>query len=263
MSFGLPHSGYGGYPLNPYGPNPIVNPYGSSIGGGGLNLGLINVDPLVSVQVTKNDYGEKVIKPLVNLHVTPNDKLVHKVGSYLSYKKQLLFNKPGLFGGGFGGHGGYPHQPGYVHNHYHYGPIRPPHHYGPPHHYERPRPPPFHGGFHSAYPGVYREHDYDDNDGFSSGPYVNDADEIGPFSGPGGFYGRSTNNQNPGNYAQNFNSYNRVQNDPAQPPIQADGGGNVKFPTSRRRRDTSQSDNEPRNKAEKVTHVECKMQGLS
>ncbi|XP_014281062.2 uncharacterized protein [Halyomorpha halys] len=79
VSFGLP-SGGGGYPLNPYG-NPAVNPYDGSIGSGGLDLGLVSVNPLLSLQVTKDDYGDKVVKPLVNLHVTPNKGFVHKIGS--------------------------------------------------------------------------------------------------------------------------------------------------------------------------------------
>ncbi|XP_021918811.1 uncharacterized protein LOC110829422 [Zootermopsis nevadensis] len=84
VSFGLPQGGGGGYPLNPYGPNPALNPYGGSVGGlGGVNLGLVSVNPLLSVQVTQDEYGDKIVKPLVNLHVTPNHGLVHKIGGLL------------------------------------------------------------------------------------------------------------------------------------------------------------------------------------
>jgi hypothetical protein len=83
VSFGLPQGG-GGYPLNPHGPYPALNPYGGSVGGlGGVNLGLVSVNPLLSVQVTQDEYGDKIVKPLVNLHVTPNHGLVHKLGSIL------------------------------------------------------------------------------------------------------------------------------------------------------------------------------------
>lgn len=118
MSFGLP---YPSYPLNPYGINPAGNPYFGSIGANGLNLGLVNINPLFSLQVTKDEYGDKVVKPLVNLHLTPTENVVHKVGHLLAAKKQNIqhvFN-----------------QHDHVHNHYGYPsspPIyRPPH--GPPH----------------------------------------------------------------------------------------------------------------------------------
>ena len=108
VSFGLPQNSDGNYPINPYGDNSVVNPYpgyGAS-GQGGLNLGLVSVNPLVAVQVTKDDYGEKVIKPFVNLHVTPNQGLVHKLGSILNQKKEALLGGHGGYGGGYGG--GYP-----------------------------------------------------------------------------------------------------------------------------------------------------------
>jgi hypothetical protein len=70
--------------LNPYGPYPALNPYGSSVGGlGGVNLGPVSVNPLLSVQVTQDEYGDKIVKPLVNLHVTPSHGLIHKLGSIL------------------------------------------------------------------------------------------------------------------------------------------------------------------------------------
>ncbi|KYB28923.1 hypothetical protein TcasGA2_TC031030 [Tribolium castaneum] len=137
ISFGLPNQGGGGYPINPYGPNPHVNPYGGSIGGQGINLGLVSVNPLISLQVTKDDYGEKVLKPFVNLHVTPNNYLLHKFEGLFHYKKNLIFNK---------------------HKHFHY--HKPHHHnvhYYPTHHHAH-GPPIYHHGP-PDYPGP--EYSYD------------------------------------------------------------------------------------------------------
>ncbi|KAK3917491.1 Phenoloxidase-activating factor 2 [Frankliniella fusca] len=76
LSFGLPNQGAQGlYPLAGHGPFPLGNP---ATAGGGIDLGPIAVNPLVSVQVTKDQYGAKVVKPFVNLHVTPNPYLVSK-----------------------------------------------------------------------------------------------------------------------------------------------------------------------------------------
>ncbi|XP_074029638.1 uncharacterized protein isoform X1 [Leptinotarsa decemlineata] len=93
ISFGLPQQGGGGYPINPHSPNPLINPYGGAIGATGINLGLVSVNPLISLQVTKDDYGNKEIKPFINIHVTPNNYLVHKFEDLLSYKKSVIFNK--------------------------------------------------------------------------------------------------------------------------------------------------------------------------
>lgn len=240
------------------------------------------MDPLLSVQVTKNDYGEKVVKPLVNLHVTPNSNIIHKIGSLFQQKKEALFGGGhGNYGGGYGGgYGG----PTIHHSHVHYGASRPPpqyhhgpppphygpptHHYGPsPHHHgpsfhhdsppfiQGPSHPPYFGSGPGGYgpSGGYRNAEYDDDEQDQSGPYVNDADDLNVFSNNGGggeFYGRSTsdanhnNGQTPNTYAQMFNSYSRTQSIPNQAPGQATGGRNVKFPSNRRRRDLSQSDEE-------------------
>ena len=61
------------------------------IGDQGINLGFVSVSPLVAVQVAKNDYGEKVVKPFVHLHITPNEGLVHKFSHALAHKKQTIF----------------------------------------------------------------------------------------------------------------------------------------------------------------------------
>ncbi|XP_046469211.1 uncharacterized protein [Neodiprion pinetum] len=163
VSFGLPQGG-AGYPINPYGGDSLVNPYPGYGGGSqGLNLGLVSVNPLVAVQVTKDEYGDKVVKPFVNLHVTPNHGLVHKLGDLLAYKKQVLLGKPG-------GH--------YYPQHY---PVGPPIYEKPfGHHY-----PSHGGGFGAAYPSrphyqhqsVYKPH-------YSEGPYG----QPGYGQGPGGYY---------------------------------------------------------------------------
>lgn len=140
VSFGLPQGGAGGgYPINPYGGESLVNPYpGYGAGSQGLNLGLVSVNPLVAIQVTKDSYGEKVVKPFVNLHVTPNNALVHKLGDLLAYKKQFLLGKPGGYYGG------------------------PPHYYphGPPIHQKPfvPHYPSHGGGYGEVYPGNFHQH---------------------------------------------------------------------------------------------------------
>lgn len=155
MSFGLPQYG-GGYPLNPFGANPAVNPYGNVLGGGGINLGLVSVNPLVSFQVTKNDEGEKVFKPFVNLHVTPNDFLVHKVGAFLHGKKEALHHHLH--------HHAYPPPPYHPHRPPYYPPGPPIHHRPPPHYQPYYPHPPIHselppidvigeGSIHPHFPG--------------------------------------------------------------------------------------------------------------
>lgn len=78
VSFGLPQSG--DYPVNPLTGHPIINPYGHTINGNGVKLGPVAVNPLLAVQVTKDESGEKVVKPVVNLHVTPTHGFIHKIG---------------------------------------------------------------------------------------------------------------------------------------------------------------------------------------
>lgn len=138
VSFGLPQYG-GGYPLNPFGAGPAVNPYGNVVGGGGINLGIVSVNPLVSFQLTRNEEGEKIFKPFVNLHVTPNDFLVHKFSNFLHNKKQAFHQHLH--------HHAYPPPPPYYH--------RPPYYSGPPV-YHKPGPGPF----------IY------DRPGFEEGPLV-------------------------------------------------------------------------------------------
>lgn len=287
VSFGLPYPSYG-YPLNPYGPNPAQNPYFGSISPNGLNLGVVNVNPLVSFQVTKNDYGEKVLKPLVNLHVTPNEHLIHKVGNLFHAKKHGI--KEAFYNKHYHQHTHYPNPPEvyYPEHHHHHGPPSyhgpPSHHHGPPHgghygHYPSSGPSGFGGGG-----GGY---------GFPTGPYRDNSGPGGYSSGveldydpSGGHYSRNANVssdlQNQYNYQnvypqtqsgfqpsgsgqynyQQDNSYANRYNYP-----QAPGGGrgskNVAFPTNRKRRSveeevdnidqvTNATTSEGRSNAEKV-----------
>ncbi|CAL7941480.1 unnamed protein product [Xylocopa violacea] len=95
ISFGLPQAN-GPYPIGPHGGNVLVNPYGGyGASDQGINLGLVSVNPLLAVQFTKDEYGEKVVKPFVNFHVTPNRNIVQKLGHLLSSKKQALFESNG------------------------------------------------------------------------------------------------------------------------------------------------------------------------
>lgn len=241
VSFGLPQQGGGGYPINPYGPNPHVNPYGGAVGQAGINLGLVSVNPLVSIQVTKDDYGEKVVKPFVNLHVTPNNYLVHKLEDILSYKKHLVFNKHKHF---------HYHKP----SHYHHGPHY--HHSHPEiykEHPEHPYPSDIYPSYHPAeyeshhgppgpsfHPGHYESHgppgpiDYEGPPHFSHGPpshfspepayhdhkpyehsYYDDPLNYGGVGGAyeGSFFGRTLNNTDFVNGNSVQQQYERQYND--------------------------------------------------
>ncbi|XP_047111997.1 uncharacterized protein LOC124788758 [Schistocerca piceifrons] len=208
VSFGLPQGGGGGYPLNPFGPNPAINPYGGSVGGpGGINLGLVSVNPLVSVQVTKDEYGDKVVKPLVNLHVTPNPGLVHKLGSLLHGG----FHKPGY---------GLFHKPGFPsyvkhdhdHHHHHVHVSKPapvyhkPHYYYPPKPYYPYKPAHYSNGYYQSGPSYYGQNYYDayrtnDDDveegSDESAPYYSESDGYAPSGGyidddEDAYYGRNS-----------------------------------------------------------------------
>ena len=94
ISFGLPYPNHpNGYPTNALGDHyPAQNPYFGAIGPNGLNLGLVNVNPLVSVQVQKTEFGDKVVKPLVNLHVTPSANIFEAVGNIFKPKPKVIHN---------------------------------------------------------------------------------------------------------------------------------------------------------------------------
>lgn len=195
--------------MNPYGGYPAQNPYFGSISPNGLNLGLVNVNPLVSFQLSKNEHGEKLFKPLVNLHVTPNEHLIHKVGDLFKAKKfgvqQALYNQH------YHTHTHYPSPPEVYHPHHH------PHHYEGPEFY--PSGPSFgpgnfgHGGgggggggygFSSGYgysQGIYRDGGSNGYDDYSSGPSAdsynnNNYNDNNNYNGNyynNGYYTRSAN----------------------------------------------------------------------
>ncbi|XP_018401853.1 PREDICTED: uncharacterized protein LOC108779021 [Cyphomyrmex costatus] len=174
VSFGLPQTGGVG-PIAPHPGNLLGTPgytpgYGL-VGGQGINLGPVAVNPLVAVQVTKDEYGEKVIKPYVNLHVTPNPGLIHKLGHLLAYKKYGLYG--GHYGSHYGGHYGGQH--GVYAPHYHT------HHERPIYHY--PSRPPFYPShnihhhepiYYKPHSGYYPSYYKDDNDDYDEYDYSDD-----------------------------------------------------------------------------------------
>lgn len=172
VSFGLPYPS-GAYPLNTLnGGYPAQNPYFGSISPNGLNLGLVNVNPLVSFQFAKNEYGEKLFKPLVNLHVTPNEHLITKVGNLFKAKKYG-------HGYGYGGAQGPYNQHYHTHTHF---PVPPPVYH--PHQYESG-----HYGGGEFYSSGHASSQYGFNNGYNNGlgasPYgLTGAGNYG-FSGPG------------------------------------------------------------------------------
>lgn len=160
VSFGLPYpsnAGYPGYPINQFGSYPAQNPHFGSISPNGLNLGLLNVNPLFSFQVTKNEYGEKLLKPLVNLHVTPNEHLISKVGNIFHAKKH------GIGGAVFNKHE-------HFHKHHHY--SEPPEVYHPHHVHD-------HEGHHHHHNGHHGHH----------GHHGHGGEEVYPSGPPSGFGG--------------------------------------------------------------------------
>lgn len=156
VSFGLPYPS-GAYPLNQFnGGSPAQNPYFGSISPNGLNLGLVNVNPLVSLQFAKNEFGEKTFKPLVNFHVTPNEHLISKVGNLFKAKKY------GVGGSIYGGQSSYNQ---HYHTHTHYPTptsiYRPQNYYDNAHHYHgQPEIYPAYGGSEYGFTGpgnIYRD----------------------------------------------------------------------------------------------------------
>ena len=88
------------------------------------------MNPLLAVQFTKDEYGDKVVKPFVNFHVTPNRNIVQKLGHLLSHKKQTLFEN---YGANYAPHY-YPPKPVQFHQEkpYYVKPQRPLYHYESP-----------------------------------------------------------------------------------------------------------------------------------
>ncbi|KAJ8958159.1 hypothetical protein NQ318_006098 [Aromia moschata] len=189
VSFGLPQQGGGGYPVNPYGPNPHVNPYGGTIGATGINLGLVSVNPLISIQVTKDDYGHKEIKPFVNLHITPNNYLVHKFEDLVSHKKAIIFNKHRHY------HLHKGHRP--YHYHDHHNPHEIYHHPASHVEYDHHNP---HEIYH--HPPSHVEYDQPPSEG-PYGPHLSYYDDPLNYGGPSLFHKDSFDGRN----LQNATSY--------------------------------------------------------
>lgn len=239
VSFGLPSGGGGSYPISPYGPNPSVNPYGHSLGGGnGLNLGLVSVNPLLSLQVSKDEYGEKIVKPWVNLHVTPNAGLVHKVGHIVHKLKSPH-------------HYGHEYPPSYLHqhNHYHVPPPPAPHypHEGPSYYGGGPSRPfygskPSYGGDHyyggyNNYGGGYIDDGGDDGYApeYNHHSYRNDDndydDERGYGAAGGEYYGQSGDyGSGPFYRSSNASAYGNID---GPSPSSGAGSPKVAFPNDR------------------------------
>lgn len=267
VSFGLPYpsAGYpGGYPGNVLGDYyPAQNPNFGSLGPNGLNLGLVNVNPLVSLQVSKTDYGENVVKPLVNLHVTPNANIIQKVGDFFKKTPSEVHSTH---------YHHHDHFSGYEHEHH-------PHHYSAPpthHHYDFESAGPhfdvemvhsspvfeYHSGpslyvpaqhYHHAehhtehYAGHHVEH-------HSEPPFEHSYNSIYPETSHGDF--GSTGFGSYGDYSQHYErsvnasapdstvpsrrgkqlNLGQVHSIPAQAPGAAAGSDHVTFPHDRRRR---------------------------
>lgn len=246
---------------------------------------------MVSFQFAKNEYGEKTFKPLVNLHVTPNENIINKVGALF---KQKQF-------GGFGGIGGAPsynqhyhthtHYPGPSYHHPHHYETIPPHFDGPPHHFESGphfEHPPHHfsTGTGEFYPSGYAN-DY----GFSSPAYhdsyhsTNNIDSSLATTGPSLYesfepnaynsrnanisaIGQATYADNYVNYNQNFAEQQQQQQqyqsqNIAQAKIgqnnqnQGTATKNVSFPKNRRKRNAnSDNDTNKESIAPKINRLE-------
>ncbi|XP_063382529.1 uncharacterized protein LOC134668951 [Cydia fagiglandana] len=265
VSFGLPQPSHGGYPINPFNSNPLQNPYGPALNSGGLNLGLVSVNPLLAVQVTKNDYGEKIVKPFVNLHVTPNEHVVNKIGTLFHEKKQYLLNKhehyhhfnphhheyyhhkPALH---YGPH--IPHGPHYEPHGPHYGPHGPsyePHFPRPPHNTFGPTYSPHYGYAEAGYlkqnqfnappTAATGDDDYYDDDNINNNegadfhnPYENGYDGYG--------FGRTANasvDRMQGKYAGRY-GYSRSLSLPNGPGANR-GSQTVRFPENRKKREVT------------------------
>lgn len=240
VSFGLPYPS-GAYPTNAFGQVPAQNQHFGAISPNGLDLGLINVNPLVSFQLSKTEYGEKVVKPLVNLHVTPNENIIHKF-SKLFQKKPLI-------------HEHYHH-----HDHYH-----PEIQYAPDYHDDHFAPvqiPP------SGFGNHYQPHFQEFENNFHPEPFIPHftspsgfGDPLYPPSGLGYGYQRSSNAtgnvkfEADGGNVQNRaaaptdNDYHTV---PTQAPGKSEGSTFVKFPNSRRRRSIEDSSDDDVKAREKV-----------
>lgn len=230
VSFGLPQT-VGG-PIGPHPYNPLGYPGHGLVGGQGINLGPVSVNPLVALQVTKDEYGEKVVKPYVNLHVTPNPGLVHKL---LAYKKYGLH---GDYGGVYAPTQG-------VYEHYHT------HHYDKPYHHQHhqqyyPSRPPFYPSYGAA--GLLHQHQdryppptYHKPHYHGGGyPYYKDHDDYDDYSddyGDDDYYYRNARARDA--TTRGGHGESATKEDHSRRPADPEGGskgGKITFSESRRRR---------------------------
>lgn len=256
ISFGLPPSITGPAPLNPH-----LLPHIPAVGGGGINLGLVSANPLISIQVTKDDYGEKVYKPLIHVHVVPNPKTVATVGQLLHQKKQFLLHKhqsvieppiepvPQV---------PYPYPyPGPPY-HLHYSNSYNPHHYeGLPHFHPNAHLPnyeseqihnPIYRRPHSAHYTDYESHKYQEQDYSNFEPPFGNDDYYDESSSDIYYRNRKTiNNENNRStkveddnyediYAKQYN-YSQSHNNSSKPFGANRGGRTLRFPDQRRKRE--------------------------
>jgi hypothetical protein len=255
------------YPISPYG-HPYQNPHFGALSPNGLNLGLISVNPLVSLQVTKSEHGGKLVKPFVNLHVTPNKGIIDTIGGLFYAKKNVLHKHLHLHR--------YPPRPDFLPHPPHHlpppieGPILPyppqPYHnlpppiegpilpYPPPSNFHNHHhlPPPIEGPF-SPYPPNHEESFYPpgpigfrssnkdvSNDNSYNYQSVYNTNENAPINnnyvnGAKDDYRYARQYSNADESNKNF-----VQSIPAQAPGSNEGSESISFPSSRRRRDTDQ-----------------------
>lgn len=181
---------------------------------------MVSVNPLVSIQLTKDEDGEKVVKPFVNLHVTPNDFLVQKLGSFIHNKKQAFHHHVHEHN--------YPRPPSY------YGHHEPVYHHPPPHHHLDHYQP--HGDIYADHKPI---HHYPENFGPS---YHDDTlHHYGNgFSGVDyGFYGRTLNHSLLTNVVDQYNR--RYNQNPI--PESPRSGKSFVFPKNRKKRNTPDKDN--------------------
>lgn len=226
--------------MNPFGHNPAINPYYGSVGGGGLDLGLVSVNPLLSVQVTKDEYGEKVVKPLVNLHVTPNHGLIHKFGHIIHKFKEPHYGGPAPY---------YHH-----HQHYHSPPPPPIYHHKPSYYPHKPygHPPPYNS--YGPYAPSYNSFRSGDDDSYDSTPdsdyrlspydggYADDdgptySDYDGPTSYDTSFY-RSANISIPSSASSSSSTTGSQSSNSVQFPSDRRSSDSVSF--TRRKRETAE-----------------------
>lgn len=190
------------------------------------------------------------MKPLVNLHVTPNENIIGKIGNLLLAKKGSL-------------HSHYHHHlhryppPPIYHDHDHFPSHISPLFHGPPSPHFISKPP-IDGPIHGPPPHLIFSQPPFLKSGFSKDSAFLD-DEINPigfrsnnvsfddfsyqsvypeknFNGP---YDYENKNGDDIRYARGFSNYNTYSL-PTQAPGTSEGSEKISFPTSRRRRDTDQ-----------------------